>query len=70
MKEPPSSISILNTTIEKDKVKNAICDFSDMTDEQIKVIKNRIHVIINTKDVLKVTFSDNESEPTKTLVTV
>lgn len=71
MKEPPTDISIFNRIREQDKVKLAICDYSDMTDEQINVLKERIHVIINTKRVLKVkaTSKENNDETNKPLIT-
>lgn len=42
-----------------------------MTDEQINVLKERIHVIINTKRVLKVkaTSKENNDETNKPLIT-
>lgn len=72
-KEPPNGISIRKELQYKEKVKNKLLSFSTLSPEEISSLKNRIHVIINTKSFLKLEKPEkkfeNHNEAGATLVT-
>lgn len=51
-KNPPNGISIYRKLEETQKAKTALCKHSALTPEEIKNISKRIHIAINTKNVL------------------
>jgi len=63
-KEPPNGISIRKELKYKERVKNRLLSFSALSPQEIQSMKNRIHVIINTKVFLKLgeTVKNLESE--------
>lgn len=52
-KEPPNGISVRKELQYKEKVKNQLLGFSDLTPQEVQSLKSRIHVIINTEKFLK-----------------
>ena len=61
-KEPPNGISIRKELQYKEKVKNRLISFSNLTTEEIQSVKSRIYVIINTKKFMKLEKPEKKSE--------
>lgn len=56
MGNPPSGRSFVNTYMVKRDVVRRLCAFSKLAETDIESLENRIHVVINTDKVLKVSF--------------
>lgn len=67
-KEPPNGISIRKELQYKEKVKNRLLFFSNLTPQEKEGIKNRIHVIINTKKFLKLEKAELDFENAEEVV--
>lgn len=61
-KEPPNGISVRKELQYKEKVKNRLLSFSDLSPEVIQSLKSRIYVIINTPNFLKLKKSEDKCE--------
>lgn len=67
---PPSNISIYDTLVYKDNIKDLIVNNTAMTKEEIKKVKNQIYVVFNTKKVLNITLSHANKKDEKDLLHV
>ena len=56
-KNPPNQISIFRSIRGKRDVVNLLASFSNLSEDEINTIKNRIHVVFNTERVLRISFS-------------
>lgn len=61
-KEPPNGVSIRKELQYKEKAKNRLLSFSSFPDEENERLKNRIHVVINTKRFLKLQKTQQKPE--------
>lgn len=59
---PSNGVSNYLTLTNRRKAQTLITDYSDLTREKIEVIKQRIHIIENTKTVLRVKLRDNKGK--------
>ena len=60
---PPNGISIFRKLVETQKAKDALYKYYDLTQDEMKSISPRIHVAINTKNVLNFHLDKKNSEP-------
>ncbi len=61
-KEPENRISILNYKRNVTKIRKIIADYGEWDSQQIEQISKRIHIIVNTANVLKLPVNAKEKE--------
>lgn len=67
---PPSNISTYNFIVEKNKVQDIILKYADLYPEEINKLKERIHIVFNTKRVLQINLSQTNINDDKKLLKV
>lgn len=60
-KNPPDGISTRRELSEQRQVKEKLCGYHKLNEDEFDNIKSRIHVVVNTKDVLNVNLSRKEA---------